>query len=294
MTTQNMLEHWKNLVARARNENPNAELKSKSKDNIKFMTKMGFAPEFIEAAQTHRGMTYFDLEIDWMMSWLQRQNMFFEFRPKMLPIGTDGCGNLIYLYDVSDPDTSVIYYCHDPAVIMVIAVNMTQFLEQLSLLAKLDRIKQGKDDLFDVFMEKNKLSDSSMKIWEHKIYNGEENNLGLHTSNFADKIHVDFSKALPGAGVSLAYFGKYTEIYFTNEKNVISIEKMDRNGVEELNRKDRNATIIFVSGTILCTIVLIAFEQSILKSIFFSLIIMIFIMVIPDYFTVLFKRGPRL
>lgn len=233
---------WKELLEQLGELPHFTVLSSKASKNIQFMKKMDFADNFTDAAKIQRGFNCGDIQIDWMYAWLQRQNRFFELRPKMLPIGDDGCGNFIYIYDISQPNSPILYMSHDPAVLMVIANSMEQFLSHILGIVKKT---SNQRELFSNFMDDARLSESAMKIWKEGSYNGVDNNLGFHFQKISDdKVHANFAKAKPHSGISLAFFGKYTEIYYTNIKEVVVIEKMEVDGVKKLNKKDKRAWIL--------------------------------------------------
>lgn len=267
-------------------------LKNKSSQNITFMKKMGFSPDFIEAAKIERGTIYGDLQLDWMYSWIQRQNRFFELRPKMLPIGDDGCGNFIYLYDVSNPDSQIIYMCHDPAVLMVIANSMEEFLQRILIILAETNNEQ---ELFSSYIEKYEFSEAAMRIWKQGYYNGQNSELGfIHQKHSNSKVYANFTNAKPGAGISLSFFGKYTEIYYTNLKDVIAIEKMETDGIKKLKYKDKRAWVYFALTLPLLYFILGLIKLTPASRIAIILGVLLIIPWVIDFVRFLRKSGPRL
>jgi len=101
-------------------------------------------------------------------------------------------------------------------------------------------------EIFSTFMETYGFSDAAMKIYKKGVFNGAEDNLGFNYKKISDvRVHADFSTAKSKSGISLAFFGKYSEIYYTNLTDVVVIENMNDNDLSVLKRKDKKSFLFF-------------------------------------------------
>jgi len=150
-------------------------------------------------------------------------------------------------------------------------------------------------DFIESYIEKYEFSEAAMRIWKQGYYNGQNSELGfIHQKHSNSKVYANFTNAKPGAGISLSFFGKYTEIYYTNLKDVIAIEKMETDGIKKLKYKDKRAWVYFALTLPLLYFILGLIKLTPASRIAIILGVLLIIPWVIDFVRFLRKSGPRL
>ena len=161
-----------------------------------------------------------------------------DYFPNSLIIGDDGCGNHMCWLDVRNANSKILFLCHDPAIIMVIANTATEWIEGLIGGYNSPTFDEKGETSWGVFYEASGLEKSEKKIWREKINNGENDDFGLVKWQKSGLSYFDFNNAHPGAGVSLDYNGKHTCIETGDQTGILALGVLSKETIKSQRRAD--------------------------------------------------------
>lgn len=232
MIHNSLLTVWKSYIKTVRACDWDAPISVEYAD-IEYLEAIGACRELIEAAKHLPGIN----NIYWAPTEKMR-----EYTPDCLAgslvIGDDGCGNFIYWMDVGDANSKIIYVCHDPAVIMVIAETASEWLEGLMQGFQSPTFRQKQESDWGNFFTNSGLEAPEFKIWDTGFYNGADNELGLKRHLKDGLSYFDFADAKVGAGVSLQVNGKHTTLEPGEKTGIVRMGTLSKQAIKSQRKGD--------------------------------------------------------
>lgn len=104
------------------------KLSSLSKQDLKFLVKLGFHKFYVQLARKYGQFKVGDYFIEWNTGWELERPFFFEISRDSLPFGRTLDGNIIYLINIRDERSQVAILHESGECLKVVSANLVTFL----------------------------------------------------------------------------------------------------------------------------------------------------------------------
>ena len=148
-----------------------------------------------------------------------------------IPLCEDGCGNCVIWMNVSRIDSLILFICHDPSEVTVIAESPAAFFENLRAFLLLHDKKGDFDILYEY-----------LQNWS--VQSGKKTGIGHKTTG--EKDIFEFGEANVGDSVSLHHRGKYTIVMEPELAGQLILATEDNDIIKKVKRRDQRWTIGFL------------------------------------------------
>ena len=231
MITKTLLTVWKQYISLAQKF---YEIENNiTPTDIKYLEKIKANPDIIEAAEFSAGIEEF-----YLAPTEEMRQYTPDFFKDSLAIGDDGAGNFIVWMDIKDSNSKILWVCHDPAVIVVLADSPIAFFEGLIEGFDSPTFREKEESALGNFFENIKLDTFESLIGKNGFYNGDSNELGLVETINHENHFFDFTHAQVGVGIRLDLNGRYTSIEPTDKVGVITVGKQSDTRIKSQQKQD--------------------------------------------------------
>lgn len=231
MTKRSLSDLWKTYVDLVRKSHPNAV--DEIEPDMAHLKSIGACPELLKAAG-------YQAEID-NIYWAPNKELR-EYAPDFfansLTVGDDGCGNFYCWLDVRDENSSILYICHDPPMIMVVADTAADWIKAPIKISESQGFDETKESSWDQFYDAMDFNDMLRNSGNSSLYNGQNNELGLSHWQRDGLTYFDFNNARPKARVSLDYNGKHTAVVPIDKTGILALGVKDKETIKSQRRTD--------------------------------------------------------
>ena len=212
-------QSWDAFAESVRRLSDNSDLAIESPD-INYLKGMGAHEELLAAAKHNHVVDEFNLAPnqkvrDYAPDWMFKN---------AAVIGGDGCGNYAVWMDVSRMDSPILFICHDPAEVTVLAKSPAIFFESLrAFLPQYDT--KNSINLLGAYLES----------WTPQL----TGKTGITHISKAGQDLFDFNGAEVGDSVALDYRGKYTIVQKPSRPGVLRLATEAEDTIKYVKRRDR-------------------------------------------------------
>lgn len=258
-----LIEAWKAYVEIARGHYGEETEEIIEEADIAYLKSIGAADELIEAASSLPSINNVYLAPSAEMR---------EYAPdcfaNSLIVGDDGTGNFMCWMDVTEANSKILYLCHDPGVVMVIANSAVEWLEGLVQGFQSPTFDKMEESDWGNFFETSGLEKRESEIWKTNFYNGKTGELGLKHWQENGLSYFDFADAQVGTGFSLCFNGKYSVLEVGKQTGVVVMGVLSQ---EEVRLERRDDIMIYTLMALFFASCFYYFNQIVGKSIISSL-----------------------
>lgn len=148
-------------------------------------------------------------------------------------IGGDGCGNFVIWMDASKIDSKILFICHDPSEVTILANSPAEFFDHLHTYLSNHE-----------FNDKNSLLYGYLENWKPPT----DTSSGIFHTNKNDRDVFDFNVGNIGDTVSLDFRGKYTIVSKSDRAGVLTLKTEEEETVRKIQMRDRIWAVVLVAA----------------------------------------------